>query len=62
MQATDTAINLEEAEPALDTRRPVLLRLALFIPEFLCAVVLGLLVLFLVIAVISRYEIGRAHV
>lgn len=43
------------AAPAGDTGRPTLLKLALFIPEFLCATVLGLLVLFLVISVFSRY-------
>lgn len=53
---TDMHAELRQAAPTQHVRRgPSILKLALLIPEFLCAAVLGLLVLFLVISVFSRY-------
>lgn len=46
-----------EAGDAHEARRPAALRLALLIPQFLCAATLGLLIVFLVISVLSRYAI-----
>ncbi|GAA4349045.1 TRAP transporter small permease [Variovorax defluvii] len=52
------AIPIGEMQPAREARRPSrILKLALFIPECLSAATLGLLVLFLVISVVSRYAI-----
>lgn len=49
------AIPIGAPGPAREARRPFVLKLALFIPEFLSAATLGLLVLFLVVSVFSRY-------
>lgn len=64
MQANEMALPLDEAgaqvegaPPARDAGRPLALRLALFIPEFLSAATLGLLIVFLVISVVSRYAV-----
>ncbi len=56
MQVTHTT-DTAAGKPAAGQRGlgSSIMKLALFIPEFLCAAVLALLVLFLVISVISRY-------
>lgn len=51
------AVPIGETRPAREARRPFVVKLALFIPELLSAATLGLLVIFLVISVFSRYAI-----